>query len=49
MSAIRYRHESALHYVLRTSAEFISRVLVGAGIVVALGALLGASLFGNPS
>jgi len=40
----RRRHESSLCYVLRTSAPFISGVLVCAGLAI----LIGAALFGNP-
>lgn len=48
MSAIRYRHESELHYILRTRARFISFVLMSSAVMATLGALLGASIFGNP-
>lgn len=47
MSAIRYRHESDLHYVLRTSARFITFVLISAAVMGTIGGLSGLWLAGG--
>ena len=48
MSAIyQRRHESDLHFVLRTSARFISIVLISAAVMFTIGGLSGLWMAGG--